>query len=78
MAKSPGKTSMRGLCWLIAKSRQINGLQCLTAARAPHETIGLFKRVSNRPALNALNTSGADQPGTAAIVPNQQDDGSKG
>jgi hypothetical protein len=31
-----------------------------------------------RAALSALNTSGADQPGTAAIVPNQQDDGSKG
>jgi hypothetical protein len=31
-----------------------------------------------RAALDALNTSGADQSGTAAIVPNQQDDGSKG
>lgn len=34
--------------------------------------------INARAALSALNTSGADQPGTAAIVPNQQDDGSKG
>jgi hypothetical protein len=31
-----------------------------------------------RAALSALNTSGEPQQGTAAIVPNQQDDGSKG